>query len=127
MMASDPVTRILQGMARGMSRGAEEELNKVIQEMARRALDPQKFIEMAKAMGIDLSQMSNMMGQGQGSFDPYQILGLDKSASDQEVKDRYKELLHKLHPDKSGTPGTQYLLQLVIAAYETIKRERGWG
>ena len=42
------------------------------------------------------------------------------------MKKRYRELLRKLHPDTSGTPGTGFLLQMVMAAYEMIKRERGW-
>ena len=42
------------------------------------------------------------------------------------MKKRYRELLRKLHPDTSGTPGTSFLLQMVMAAYEMIKRERGW-
>lgn len=128
-MDRDPVSRILNGMVRGMSSGAQDEIDQIFQELARDALDPQKLAEFARAMGIDLSQMANMMGGGRSAasgFDPYQILGLDKSASDQEVRDRYNELLHRLHPDKSGTPGTQYLLQLVMAAYEEIKRQRGW-
>jgi DnaJ like chaperone protein len=51
---------------------------------------------------------------------------LDKSASDEEVKDAYRELVNKYHPDKSGTPKTKFAFQMVIAAYELIKRERGW-
>jgi len=54
------------------------------------------------------------------------VLGLDKTAGDDEIKKRYRELLRKLHPDTSGTPGTSFLLQMVIAAFEIIKRERGW-
>lgn len=132
-MVRDFGSRLLNSMLRGMSKGANEEINEIFEELRKEALDPQKIMEMARAMGIDMSQLSGMMGQGQGQgvpgatgFDPYQILGLDKSASDQEVKDRYNELLHKLHPDKSGTPGTQFLLQMVMAAYEMIKKERGW-
>jgi hypothetical protein len=42
----------------------------------------------------------NAGGQTQAAFDPYQVLGLDQSASDEEVKKRYRELLFKLHPDR---------------------------
>ncbi|RLC91403.1 MAG: hypothetical protein DRI39_10445 [Chloroflexi bacterium] len=62
----------------------------------------------------------------QSGLDPYRILGLDRSASDEEIKKRYRELLHKLHPDTAGVEGTGFLLQMVLTAYETIKRERGW-
>ena len=77
-----------------------------------------------QSMGTDFSHLSGTAA-GQPSFDPYRILGLDKSAGDGEIKKRYHELLHKLHPDKSGTEGTAFLLQMVTAAYEAIKKERG--
>jgi len=78
-------------------------------------------------MGIDLSGLSGMMSQSKvAGFDPYQIMGLDKSASDEEIKKRYHELLKRLHPDTAGIEGTSFLLQLVLTAYELIKRERGW-
>ena len=53
-------------------------------------------------------------------------MGLDKSASEEEVKKRYRELLRKLHPDTAGVEGTAFLLQMVLAAYEMIRQERGW-
>ena len=31
--------------------------------------------------------------------DPYQILGIDKNATDEQVKDAYRELARKYHPD----------------------------
>ena len=37
---------------------------------------------------------------------------------------RYRELLHKLHPDTAGVKGTGFLLQMVLAAYKIIKKER---
>jgi len=76
-----------------------------------------------RSAGIDLSQLQKL-AQSQMP-DPYTVLGLDKSASDDEVKKRYHELIHILHPDKSGTKGTKSLFQAVKTAYELIKRERG--
>ena len=80
---------------------------------------------MSSSMGIDLSRMPGMVGQPQG-FDPYRVLGLEKTASDEEVKKRYRQLLVKLHPDTAGVKGTDFLLQMVIAAYREISKERGW-
>jgi DnaJ-domain-containing protein 1 len=88
-------------------------------------LDPAKIVEFVRAMGVDLSQLPGMIG-GQSGFDPYQVFGLDRSASDEEIKSRYHELLFKLHPDTSGTEATRFLLQLVLASYNLIKGERGW-
>ena len=101
-----------------------EEMQGWTNNLFRDALDPAKLMDLMRQMGMDLSQLPGMAGRQPG-FDPYQILGLDKSASDDEVKKRYRELINKLHPDKSGTPGTSFLLQMVLAAYEIIKRERG--
>ena len=59
-------------------------------------------------------------------IDPYRVLGLDKTASDEQVKTRYRELVRKLHPDTSGTEGTSLFFQMVLAAYQVIKEERRW-
>ena len=67
------------------------------------------------------SQSSHSAG-----IDAYRVLGLDKSASDEQVKTRYRELVRKLHPDTSGTEGTSFFFQMVLAAYQVIKAERRW-
>jgi hypothetical protein len=117
--------KILMKMQKGMAQGMQEGMQEALDELMKGTLDPAKLMEMMKGMGIDPSQLSGMMGKAPG-FDPYRVLGLDRSASDEEVKKRYNELLHKLHPDKSGTPGTNFLFQMVMAAFELIKKERGW-
>ena len=80
---------------------------------------------MLKNMDIDFSQIEGMTG-AQASIDPYRIIGLDKSASDEEVRQRYRELIRLLHPDTSGTRGTEQLFQMVMAAFQLISKERGW-
>lgn len=78
-----------------------------------------------KSLGIEASQLPGT-ASGQTTFNPYATLGLDKTASDEEIKKRYRELLRKLHPDTAGVEGTAFLFQMVLAAYEMIKQERGW-
>lgn len=54
--------------------------------------------------------------------DPYRVLGLDKNASDEEVKQAYRRLAKKYHPDLN--PGDQEAakkMQQVNAAYDQIK------
>jgi hypothetical protein len=97
---------------------------KRMNETAKGVLDPM-LRDMLKSMGIDMSQLRGM-ASGQTAVDPYGILGLDRSASDEEVKKRYRELVRVLHPDKSGTPATGRFFQMVQGAYEVIRRERGW-
>ncbi|MDD4985122.1 MAG: DnaJ domain-containing protein [Dehalococcoidales bacterium] len=94
--------------------------------LLRDAFNPEAFLRYAAGMGIDLSQVPNLVGRHDG-FDPYRVLGLDKTATDEEVKKRYRELLIKLHPDTAGVRGTDFLLQLMIAAYQQIAKERRWS
>lgn len=91
----------------------------------RDAFDPEIFLRLIAAMGMNLSQVPNLVGRRDG-FDPYRILGLEKTATNEEVKKRYRELLIKLHPDTAGVSGTDFLLQMIIAAYQQIVKQRGW-
>ena len=84
-----------------------------------------QLTELVKSIGVDLARFGNLMNQ-KSAFNPYMVLGLNSSASDEEVKKRYRELLRKLHPDTAGIEGTAFLLQLVLTSYEQIKRDRGW-
>jgi DnaJ-domain-containing protein 1 len=93
--------------------------------LLRDAFNSESFLRYAAGMGIDLSQVPNLVGRHDG-FDPYRVLGLEKTATDEEVKKRYRELLIKLHPDTAGVRGTDFLLQMMIAAYQQIAGERGW-
>jgi DnaJ-domain-containing protein 1 len=119
------------GMMRPLK--SQERILKVIHEevqgwmdaLLRDAFNPEAFMSFVAGMGIDLSQIPNMVGKQEG-FDPYRVLNLDRSVSDEEIKKRYRELLIKLHPDTAGVRGTDFLLQMMIAAYETIKKKRGW-
>lgn len=60
--------------------------------------------------------------------DPYKIMELSPSASDEEVKQAYRKLAKKYHPDLN--PGDQAAadrMQKINAAYEQIKNERQGG
>jgi len=94
-------------------------------DLLRDAFNPESFLRYITSMGIDLSQVPNLVGRRDG-FDPYRVLGLEKTATDEEVKKRYRELLIKLHPDTAGVRGTDFLLQMMIAAYQQITKERRW-
>jgi hypothetical protein len=50
----------------------------------------------------------------------YQILGLNSNASDSEVKQRYKKLALKYHPDKNETPDASEKFQKISDAYNSI-------
>ena len=127
----NPFARIMQRGFEAMAEAMQEELGRMCQQLIQGVLTQDMLASVMDMMqkslgtlGFDPDKMPGMMGQQPG-LDPYKILGLERSARDEEVKKRYNELLHVLHPDKSGTPGTAFFLQMVMAAFEMIKRERG--
>ena len=97
-----------------------------IDALTRDAFDPKQFMDFLMRSGVNLSDLPGVI-HSQRLFDPYRILGLDSSATEEEVKKRYRTLLYKLHPDTAGAEGTAALFQIVMTAYEAIKRERGWS
>ena len=94
----------------------------VIQEEMQSWMNDQ-MAALMKALGIDAAQFQGM-AKGQTAFDPYKVLNLPESASDEEVRQRYLELIAKLHPDRAGS-GFGFLAALVNEAYGAICKQRG--
>ena len=54
--------------------------------------------------------------------DPYQVLGVSPTASDDEVKAAYRRLAKKYHPDLNpGDEAAAQKMNEINAAYEQIK------
>ena len=102
-----------------------EEMQSLVDDLLKGLVRPEKILELLQSMGLDASALSGMMG-GSGSFDAYHVLGLNRSATDEEVRQRYRELAKILHPDKSGTQATSKFFEIVQRAYDLIRLERGW-
>ena len=96
-----------------------------IDTLMKDTFDPQKFMDFIRRSGISFTGLGATATQ-QTAVDPYKLVGLDKSASDQEVKTRFRQMFHKYHPDTAGVEGTDMLFQIIKGAYEAIKKERGW-
>lgn len=67
-----------------------------------------------------------------GSYDnPYAVLEIDKSATNDEVKTAYRKLVKKHHPDKLRHLGEEHMkgaeekFRKIQQAYEQIQKERG--
>lgn len=64
----------------------------------------------------------------------YKVLGIEKSASDDEVKKAHRRLMLKYHPDRLASQGlTEEMIRMytekakdIQAAFDTIKKERGF-
>ena len=53
-------------------------------------------------------QSSSDPGDFTGVWDPYEILGIDQSASQEEIKHAYRQLAGKYHPDKVTHLGEEF-------------------
>jgi len=53
--------------------------------------------------------------------DYYANLGLERGASDADVKKAYRKLAHKYHPDVSKEPGAEARFKEIAEAYQTLK------
>lgn len=61
--------------------------------------------------------------------DPYQVLGIPRSATDEEVKKAYRNLARKYHPDNyagsaQAAAGSEEIMKEINEAYDNIQKER---
>lgn len=86
----------------------------------------------SRYMGINTSDFDSIKAMFVKKVDDaYTILGIDPSASDDEVKKAYREMAKKNHPDKVSYLGedvrkaAEKKFQEINDAYDKIKKQRG--
>lgn len=88
-----------------------------------------------KANSEDESRSYNGNYSSQSKLDAaYKVLGIEKSASDDEVKKAHRRLMLKYHPDRLASQGlTEEMIRMytekakdIQAAFDLIKKERGF-
>ena len=52
--------------------------------------------------------------------DYYKTLGVDKTASDDEIKKAYRKMALRFHPDKNKEPGAEDMFKEISEAYEVL-------
>lgn len=58
------------------------------------------------------------------SKDYYSILGIGRSATEDEIKRAYRKLALKYHPDKNKTPDAEEKFKLIAEAYEVLSDKK---
>lgn len=100
----------------------------------------------AKELGFNYQKLESLLQRWQAEYrfrqagatqqsatEAYSVLGIDASASDQQVKRAYRKLMNEHHPDKliaKGLPPEMMEIakakaQDIQSAYERIRHERG--
>ncbi len=124
------LNKIMQTGKVAMIAEIQKQLGQVSQQIAQGLLTPEMLQgwlntlqDSLGAIGLDLSQFRGQRGKPM-DFDPYQIFNLSESASDEEVRNRYRFLMSRLHPDRAGSE-LEFLATLVNVAYQEICQRRG--
>jgi len=88
----------------------------------------------ANSIGISTSDFTSIKAMFYKDVDvSYKILGIDPTASNEDIKKTYRQLAIKYHPDKVSHLGEEYQngakekFQKVQDAYENLKKQRGFA
>ena len=90
-----------------------------------------------------IQRIANLMGVPQSDFESlknmfyrdtnsdYKVLGIESTATEEEIKKAYRQMAIRYHPDKVAAMGDEYQkgaqekFQKIQEAYENIKKQRG--
>jgi DnaJ like chaperone protein len=88
----------------------------------------------AQGLGIGAGEFNSIKSMFvKNTTSSYKVLGIEKSATEQEIKKAYRKLAIKYHPDKVAQMGEEFQnnakekFQKIQDAYESIKKEKGFS
>ena len=108
----------LFGIAKADGHVAEDEIT-VLKRIANLLAIPQS----------DFESVKNMFYRDANS--DFKVLGIEQTATDDEIKKAYRQMAIRYHPDKVAQMGDDYQkganekFQQIQQAYENIKKQRG--
>ena len=85
---------------------------KAATDFVRLAFDIGNYLSQGRSGGPETSKLNN----------PYELLGLSPRATNEEIKQRYKQLAIIWHPDKQG--GNEKAMKRLNMAYKEICEQR---
>ena len=75
-----------------------------------------------------LVEMVQLLRCRMDARDPYQVLGVDRSASDAEIKRAFRRLARQHHPDRNpGDPAAEERFKSIQSAYDSIGSPQNGG
>ncbi len=95
-------------------------------------IETQVIQRIAQLMGVpqsDFESLKNMFYRDTNS--DYKVLGIESTATEEEIKKAYRQMAIRYHPDKVAAMGDEYQkgaqekFQKIQEAYENIKKQRG--
>jgi len=108
----------LAGMFKHFNLGGKGDVNAVLKTMVRNTQ-----IGVLKGMRKQIDDQIKVLSGTEVGIDPFEILGVDATATKDEVKQAYKKKAWDAHPDRGGSNNE---MMKVNAAFEAISRVRGW-
>lgn len=90
------------------------------------------LLQIARNLGLNMSDAESILSMFAPKIDPYKVLEIESTATDDEVRKAYRRMAMKFHPDKVETLGEEVRkaaeekFKNIQDAYEHIKKERGF-